>query len=293
MAKRIVLFVLTNILIVATISVVLSILGVGGYATARGLSYGNLVVFCLLWGFGGAFISLALSKVMAKWMMGVKLIEASNTDPDLQWVRQTTLRLARSAGLPAEPEVGYYEADDMNAFATGPSKRRSLVAVSTGLLRRMNRQEAEGVLAHEVAHIANGDMVTMTLLQGVVNAFVMFISRVVVHFLSSFVDEKAQPVVRMLGVFVFEIVLGFLGMIVLATFSRSREYRADRGGARLGGRENMIAALRALQRGVPLAAPAANDSLAAFKIAGGGGLRSLFATHPPLEERIMALESMR
>jgi heat shock protein HtpX len=293
MAKRIVLFLLTNILIVATISVVLSLLGVGSYIGPRGISYGSLVVFCLVWGFGGAFISLLLSKVMAKWMMGVQIIEPNETDADLQWVRQTTLRLAKAAGLPKDPEVGYYEADDMNAFATGPSKRNSLVAVSTGLLRRMNRREAEGVLAHEVAHITNGDMVTMTLLQGVVNAFVMFISRVVVHFLSQFVEEKTQPLVRFAGVLVFEILLGFLGMMVVASFSRAREYRADRGGANLSGRENMIAALRALQR---QAIPAAedNNALAAFKISGGGGgWKAFFSTHPPLEERIRALETMR
>jgi heat shock protein HtpX len=293
MAKRIVLFVLTNILIVATISVVLALLGIGGYTRGTGLSYGSLAVFCLVWGFGGAFISLFLSKIMAKWMMGVQTIEAGEKDPDLQWVRQTTLRLARSAGLPKEPEVGYYESGDMNAFATGPSKRNSLVAVSTGLLRRMNRQEAEGVLAHEVAHIANGDMVTMTLLQGVVNAFVMFISRVVVHFLSQFVEEKTRPLVQFMGVLVFEIVLGFLGMIVVASFSRAREYRADRGGAALGGRENMVAALRALQRQA-LPESRENESLAAFKISGGGGgFLALFSTHPTLEERIAALQSMR
>lgn len=293
MGKRIVLFVLTNILIVATISIVMSVLGVGSWATAKGISYGNLIVFCLLWGFGGAFISLLLSKVMAKWMMGVQIIDAQESDPDLQWVRQTTLRLARSAGLPKDPEVGYYESDDMNAFATGPSKRNSLVAVSTGLLRRMNRNEAEGVLAHEVAHIANGDMVTMTLVQGVVNAFVMFISRVVVHFLSQFVEEKTRPIVQFVGVIVFEIMLGFLGMIVVASFSRAREYRADKGGARLGGRENMIAALQALQRQM-VPAQERNDTLAAFKISGGGGgLMRLFSTHPPLEERIAALQAAR
>lgn len=291
MAKRILLFVLTNILIVATISIVLSVLGVKPYLTAQGINYGSLIVFCLVWGFGGAFISLAISRMMAKWSMGVKLIDRNESDPDLQWVRQTTLRLAQSAGLP-EPEIGYYDSPDMNAFATGPSKSRSLVAVSTGLLSRMNRNEAEGVLAHEVAHIANGDMVTMTLVQGVVNAFVMFISRVVIHAIAQFVDEKQRPIVQFVGVIVFEILLGFLGMMVVAAYSRAREYRADAGGARLGGRENMIGALRALQRQAGI--PVENDALAAFKISGGGGgIARFFSTHPPLEARIAALQSAR
>lgn len=291
MAKRILLFVLTNILIVTTISIVLSLLGVKPYLTAQGINYGSLIVFCLVWGFGGAFISLAISRMMAKWSMGVKLIDRNESDPDLQWVRQTTLRLAQSAGLP-EPEIGYYDSPEMNAFATGPSKSRSLVAVSTGLLRRMNRNEAEGVLAHEVAHIANGDMVTMTLVQGVVNAFVMFISRVVIHAIAQFVDEKQRPIVQFVGVIVFEILLGFLGMMVVAAYSRAREYRADAGGARLGGRENMIGALKALQRQAGM--PVENDALAAFKISGGGGgIARFFSTHPPLEARIAALQAVR
>lgn len=289
--KRIFLFVLTNLLIVTTISIVLNLLGIKPWLQASGIRYGSLLAFCLVWGFGGAFVSLALSRIMAKWMMGVKLIGRSEPDPDFQWVRETTLRYARSAGLP-EPEVGYYESPEMNAFATGPGRSRSLVAVSTGLLRRMNRQEAEGVLAHEVAHIANGDMVTMTLVQGVVNAFVMFISRVVVYALAQIVDEKQRPLVQFAGVVLFEILLGFLGMIVVAAYSRAREFRADRGGARLGGRENMVAALRALQRQTGI--PVQNDSLAAFKIFGGGSaLARLFSTHPPLEARITALQAAR
>lgn len=291
-AKRIFLFMITNILIVATISIVMSVFGVQPWLQAQGINYSGLVVFCLLWGFGGAFISLLLSKVMAKWMMGVKMISAQERDPELQWVRETTLRLAKSAGLPKDPEVGYYDSPEMNAFATGPSKRNSLVAVSTGLLRRMDRREVEGVLAHEVAHVANGDMVTMTLVQGVINAFVMFISRVVVHALAQFVDEKQRWIVQFVGVIVFEILLGMLGMIVVAAFSRAREFRADRGGAMLGGRENMISALRALQRQSGM--PTENDSLAAFKISGGGtGWKRFFSTHPPLEARIHALEMGR
>lgn len=289
LAKRIFLFLITNILIVVTISIVLSVLGVQPWLQANGINYNALIVFCLVWGFGGAFISLLISKMMAKWMMGVKIIDQNVHDPDLQWVRETTLRLAKSAGLPKNPEVGYYDSPEMNAFATGPSKSNSLVAVSTGLLQRMNRKEVEGVLAHEVAHIANGDMVTMTLVQGVVNAFVMFISRVIVHTLSQFLDEKQRPLVQFFGVIFFEIILGILGMMVVAAFSRAREFRADRGGATLGGRENMILALRALQRqtGIPMQ----EDSLSAMKISGGKpGWMQFFSTHPPLEARIAALE---
>lgn len=290
MAKRIFLFMLTNVVIIATISVLMSVLGVQPYLSSNGISYGNLAVFCLLWGFGGAFISLAISRKMAKWSMGVKLIEPGERNPELQWVRETTIRLSRAAGIGKDPEVGYYESDDMNAFATGPGRNRSLVAVSTGLLRRMERREAEGVLAHEVAHIANGDMVTMTLVQGVVNAFVMFISRVIVHFLAQFLEEKQRTLVQFAGVIVFEILLGFLGMMVVAAFSRAREFRADSGGARLGGRENMIAALRALQR--QTLPNDRDDALAAFKISSGGVMRFL-STHPPLEARIAALEMGR
>jgi len=292
LAKRIFLFLLTNILIVATISIVASVFGVQPWLDAQGINYNGLIVFCLLWGFGGAFISLLLSKVMAKWMMGVKIIDPRETTPELQWVRETTLRLAKAAGLPKDPDVGYYDSPEMNAFATGPSRRNSLVAVSTGLLQRMDKREVEGVLAHEVAHIANGDMVTMTLVQGVVNAFVMFISRVLVHTLVQFLDEKQRAVVQFVGVIVFEILLGMLGMVVVAAFSRAREYRADKGGAMLGGRENMIAALKALQRQAGM--PVGNDTLAAFKIFGGGsGWAKFFSTHPPLESRIRALEMGR
>jgi heat shock protein HtpX len=288
MGKRIILFVATNALIIVTLSVVMSVFGVQPWLQANGINWTGLIVLCTVWGFGGSFISLLISRKVAKWSMGVQLISPQESHPDLAWVRETTLRLAKSAGLPKDPEVGVYESPEMNAFATGPSRSRSLVAVSTGLIHTMDRKEVEGVLAHEVAHIANGDMVTMTLVQGVVNAFVMFISRVVVHTLCQFLDEKQRPIVQFLGVIVFEILLSFLGMIVVAAFSRAREYRADSGGARLGGRENMIAALEALRRKQEYAAP--NDSLAAFKIDGKrGGFAKWFSTHPDLGDRIEAL----
>jgi len=291
-AKRIFVFVITNLLIVATISVVLSLLGIQPYLTAQGLDIRSLVAFCLVWGFGGAFISLALSRVMAKWMMGVKVVDPSTTHHEERWILEVVRRLASQAGLPAMPEVGIYDSDEMNAFATGPTKKRALVAVSTGLLRKMDRHEVEGVLAHEVAHIANGDMVTMTLVQGVVNAFVMFFARIIAWSLSQFVDEEKRGIVNFISVLVFEIVFSLLGMIVVAFFSRFREFRADSGGAALVGKAKMSAALSALQRSAGVEAQG-DDAIAAFKIStrNKSGLMALLSTHPPLEERIKRLNA--
>jgi heat shock protein HtpX len=228
---------------------------------------------------------------MAKWMMGVRLISPSTVDPDERWLYQTTARLADQAGLPNIPEVGVFDSADPNAFATGPSKSKALVAVSSGLLKTMNRSEVEGVLAHEVAHIANGDMVTMTLVQGVVNAFVMFFARIVGWAASQAVDEEKRGVVQLLSVIVFQILFGLLGMIVVARFSRRREFRADAGAAALAGKEKMVSALRCLQRyaETPSQAPA---NMAALQIASGrtSGLLALLSTHPPLEERIAKLQ---
>lgn len=190
-AKRVFLFLTVNVLIMVTISLVLNLLGVQPYLTAKGIDYSSLAIFCLLWGFGGAFISLALSKVMAKWMMGVKILDPKTVSgANDRWLIQTVHQLAAKAGLQKMPEVGIYESEELNAFATGPTKNRSLVAVSTGLLDRMDRGEVEGVLGHEIAHIANGDMVTMTLVQGVVNAFVMFFARILAFAVSQLVDEE-------------------------------------------------------------------------------------------------------
>ena len=233
-AKRVFLFVATNILIIATLSTVMSVLGIQPYLDAKGINYQSLTIFCLLWGFGGAFISLALSRIMAKWMMGVKVIDPQTTDHELQNLVQKVYGFARKAGIEKMPEVGYYEADDLNAFATGPTKNRALVAVSTGLLRNMSESELDGVLAHEVAHIANGDMVTMTLVQGVVNTFVMFLARVIGFFASQFVSEDKRNIVQFGVVIGLEILLGVLGMIVVSFFSRRREYRADSGEAMAG-----------------------------------------------------------
>ena len=280
--KRVFLFMAVNLLVMLTISVVLQFLGVGHYLSARGVDYRSLAVFCLVWGMGGAFISLALSRVMAKWSMGVKVLDPRSGDA----LVETVHALARRAGLPAMPEVGIYDSPEPNAFATGPTRSRSLVAVSTGLLESMNKDELEGVLAHEVAHIANGDMVTMTLVQGVVNAFVMFLARIIAFALSRG-DRDSRGMDRM-TVFALEMVLGVLGMVVVAWFSRHREFRADAGSAKLGGREKMIAALQALQR--RFEPHDEQEAFATLKIAGGrGGFLALISTHPPIKDRIEAL----
>lgn len=298
-AKRVFLFVAVNVLVVATISVVLSLLGVRPYLTARGIDYTSLAVFCLVWGFGGAFISLGLSRVMAKWSMGVKLIDPSTPDPGAQELVSTVHRLAQAAGLRVMPQVGVYESEEVNAFATGPTKNRSLVAVSTGLLRRMRRDEVEGVLGHEVAHVANGDMVTMTLVQGVVNAFTMFLARVLAFFVAQLFrrDEDeggVSSLVYFVATLVFDIAFSILGSVVVAWFSRLREFRADAGGAQLAGRDRMVAALEGLQRTFNVVDPHANQAaVQTLKISGHPtGLMRFFSTHPPLETRIARLKSM-
>jgi heat shock protein HtpX len=290
-AKRIGLFIGVNLLIVLTITTVTSLLGVRPYLSARGIDLGALATFCTIWGFGGAFISLAISRISAKWMMGVQVIDPQTRDPNERWLIDTVYRLAKGAKLPAMPQVGVYDSDEVNAFATGPTKSRALVAVSSGLLARMNADEAEGVLGHEVAHVANGDMVTMTLVQGVVNAFVMFFARVIAWTVSQFVDERMRHWVHFGAVILFEIVFSILGMFVVAAFSRAREYRADAGGATLAGRANMIAGLRKLKRTLELTDDS-QPSLATMKISSGksGGLMAWLSTHPDLDDRIRRLE---
>jgi len=241
--KRILLFLATNLAVMITLSIVLSLLGVTGYITPSGLDYSALMVFSLIWGMGGAFISLQMSRFMAKMAMSVQLVDGTSGQPELDWLHQTVGHLSRKAGLPM-PEVGIYDSPEVNAFATGPSKSRSLVAVSTGLLRSMRREEVEGVLAHEVAHIANGDMVTLTLIQGVVNAFVLFFSRIIANLVRQMVDEKISSLVFFVTTIVFDIAFGILGSMVVAWFSRAREFRADAGGAQLAGKANMIGALQ-------------------------------------------------
>ena len=293
MAKRIFLFMLTNILVVATISIIMSVLGIGNYLTATGINYPALMIFCLIWGFVGSGISLLLSKFMAKKMMGVQIVDDRGQYGEL--VRKVHM-MARQAGIEKMPEVGVYHSSEVNAFATGPSKNNSLVAVSTGLLSQMNTDEVDGVLAHEVAHVANGDMVTMALIQGVVNAFVMFFARIAAFAVQNFLNgesEDDQPVgggfAYMMTVFVFEIAFSFLGMFVVAYFSRAREYRADKGGAQFAGKYKMIAALKRLQQKIDLVDDS-QDAVKTMKISSRKGLMNFLSTHPSLEDRIATLE---
>ena len=287
MGKRIFLFLVTNLAIILTLSVVVSVLGVAG-----GPDLGSLAVFCLIWGMGGAFISLQMSRWIAKRATGVHLIDGRTGDPQLDWLYQTVERLTRQANLPM-PEVGVYNSGEVNAFATGPSKSRSLVAVSAGLMRAMRPEEIEGVLAHEVAHIANGDMVTMTLLQGVMNAFVMFFARVIASVITRSDDERrGGGGMYFLVVIVLQIVLGILASLVTAWFSRHREFRADAGGAHLAGRERMLGALRRLAANHELV-DTQHQALATMKINGLPAWMALFSSHPPLEQRIAALQNQR
>ena len=288
--KRILLFLGTNLAIVFVLSITMRLLGVEPYLTAQGLNLGSLLIFAAVMGFGGSLISLAISKWSAKKAMGVHVIEAPSNSTEF-WLVDTIRKYSQQAGI-RMPEVGIYDSPDVNAFATGMSKNSSLIAVSTGLLQKMTRQEAEAVLGHEVAHAANGDMVTLALIQGVVNTFVMFLSRVIGNVVDRvvFKNENGHGPAFFVTMIVAELVLGILASIIVMYFSRQREFRADRGGASLAGRQNMIAALERLNSLHPQPLP---DKMAAFGIAGGigGGFKRLFMTHPPLEERIAALRA--
>jgi len=291
MVKRIVLFLITNILVMLTITILVEVLGLGRGLGGGGLA--GLMIFCLVWGMAGSLISLALSRVMAKRMMGVQVIDPSTVDPTERTLVEIVHGLARGARLPALPEVGIYDSPEVNAFATGPTKSRALVAVSSGLLGRMNRDEVEGVLGHEITHVANGDMVTMTLLQGVVNAFVLFFARVVAMAVSQNVRQESRGMVNFLVVIVLQIVLSLLGALVVAAFSRWREFRADHGGATLAGTPKMIAALERLRRNAEMV-DTSHEALATLKIAGAPSrFMTLLASHPPLEERIARLQQYR
>ena len=299
MLKRIFLFIALNFLVVFMITIVLNLFNVQPYLDAQGINYKELMTFCFIWGMGGAFISLALSRVMAKWMMGVQLIDPHTHDPEQRQLLDLVYTLAKRAQLPAIPEVGLYRSNEVNAFATGPTRSRALVAVSTGLLSRMKEKEIEGVLGHEISHIANGDMVTMTLLQGVVNAFVMFLARVLALLLSGFGRNRQNSssggsyMSFVMFTYLFQFVFMLLGSLLIAAYSRYREFRADAGGARLAGKESMISALQSLRALQEIRDPKVeNPAMAAFKISHvrKSGLATLFATHPPLEERIERLK---
>ena len=288
--KRVFLFLATNIAVLVVLSIVLSLIGFEGILDEQGvdLDLGQLLIFAALFGFGGSFISLAISKWSAKRMTGAKVITQPSS-PVETWLFETVRRQAREAGI-GMPEVAIYDAPEPNAFATGARRDHALVAVSTGLLRGMKREEVEAVLAHEVSHVANGDMVTLTLIQGVVNTFVIFFSRVIGHLVDRLVfrTERGHGPGFWIVTIVAQIFLGILASIIVMWFSRQREFRADAGGARLAGRERMIGALESLKQGHNATLP---DQLAAFGISGhrASGFKRLFMTHPPLDERIAAL----
>ena len=290
--KRVVLFLATNLAVMLVLSLVTSLLGVNKFLTANGLNLGMLLVFAAVIGFGGSLISLMMSKMMAKWSTGARVIESPSNSTEV-WLVDTVGRLAQRAGLPM-PEVAIYDGEP-NAFATGASKNSSLVAVSTGLLQSMTREEAEAVLAHEVAHIANGDMVTLTLIQGVVNTFVVFISRVIGYAVDSFLrkgEENSGPGIGyMVTSMICEVIFGVLASVIVAYFSRQREFRADAGAAQLMG--SAMPMQNALRRLGSLHTEPLPQSMAASGIAGGSSWMALFSSHPPLEERIAALNSVR
>ncbi len=294
MFKRIALLILTNFAVMAAITVVINVLGALGVFGHGAFfqHYGPLVVMSGIVGFGGSFISLLASKWIAKWTTGARVIEVPQTS-DEAWLLQTVQQLAARAGV-GTPEVAIYESPELNAFATGASRNRSLVAVSSGLLNRMNRSEVEAVLGHELSHVANGDMVTLTLLQGVLNTFVFFLSRVIGGLIDSALrgrddERRGGGIGYFVSTLVAQLVLGFLAMLIIAAFSRYREFRADRGGANLAGREKMIAALRRLGSQEESLLP---KSMAAFGI-NGGGVVGLLRSHPPITERIQALQGER
>ena len=290
--KRIILFLATNLAIVLVLSITMRLLGVEPYLNENGLNLGSLLIFAAVMGFGGSVISLAISKWMAKKSMGVRVIDAPSNTTEF-WLVETVRKYSADAGIKM-PEVGIFDTPEVNAFATGMSRNSSLVAVSSGLLQQMSKGEAEAVIGHEIAHVANGDMVTLALIQGVVNTFVMFFSRVIGHLVDKIVfkTERGQGPAFFVTMIVAELVLGVLASIIVMWFSRKREFRADMGGASLAGQQNMIGALERLASLHPAPLP---EKMAAFGIAGGGasGIKRLFMTHPPLEERIAALKAVR
>ena len=290
--KRILLFIVTNLAVLLVLTIVARLLGLDTWLAVHGQCFGGLLVWAALFGFGGAFISLAMSKMQAKMFMGVQVI-GDSPDPTEQWLLAVVERHARAVGV-GMPEVGIFDSPAPNAFATGASRNSALVAVSTGLLQRMNREEIEAVLGHEMTHVANGDMVTLTLIQGIVNTFVLFLARVVGNIVDRavFRSEDGRGIASYLTFYVLQIVFGLLATPLVMWFSRQREFRADRGGAQLAGTGNMIAALEDLKRG---SEPLPAQQFAAFGItdaAAVSGLKRLFMSHPPLDERIAALRAL-
>jgi heat shock protein HtpX len=290
--KRTFLFLATNIAIMLVLGIVLQLLGIESVLDEQGvdLNLESLLIFSAIFGMGGSFISLLLSKWMAKRMMGAQVITEPRTQTE-QWLVQRVSHHAQAAGI-GMPEVAIFESPDPNAFATGASRNKALVAVSTGLLRGMQQNEADAVIGHEISHIANGDMVTLTLIQGVVNTFVIFFSRIIGHAVDRIVfkTERGHGPAFFITSIVAQILLGIAASAIVMWFSRQREFRADEGGARLAGGENMIAALKRLQGAPDI--QELPDQMGAFAIAGGKrSLAQLFSSHPPLEDRIAALEA--
>ena len=288
--KRVFLFLVTNIAVILVLSIVVKLLGVDQVLSANGINYTSLLIFAAVIGFGGSFISLAMSKWMAKRSTGAQVIMQPRSDAEI-WLTNTVQKHASQAGI-GMPEVAVFESDSPNAFATGMNKNKALVAVSTGLLRTMKRDEVEAVLGHEISHVANGDMITLSLIQGVVNTFVIFLSRIVGYFVDRVIlkNEEGHGIGFFMTNIVAQIVFGILASIIVMWFSRKREYLADAGGAKLAGAGSMIAALESLQRGAIEPLP---GQMKAFGIAGKpstSGLKLLFMTHPPLEDRIEALK---
>lgn len=290
MGKRIFYFLLTNVLVLLTISIILSLIPGGlNYINSGTIDFGTLLIFSAVVGFTGSFISLGISRWMAKRMMGVRVIDPDRPATEYErTVVEKVHRLSRAAGLTHMPEVGIYESPEVNAFATGPTKKRSLVAVSTGLLEEMDDDAVEGVIAHEVAHIANGDMVTMTLLQGVVNTFVVFLARIAAFIASRFVREELAPIVHFIAIIIFQILFSILGSLVVFAYSRHREFHADRGGADLAGKDKMRHALESLKAYSNRIKTEEDTSIATLKI-NGQKKSSIFSTHPDLDERISRL----
>ncbi len=290
MGKRIFYFLLTNVLVLATISIIFTLIpGTWNYIGPDGtIQFGTLLIFSAVIGFTGSFISLAMSRWMAKKMMGVRVLDPNGAlSQSEREVVEKVHRLSRAAGLMHMPEVGIYDSREVNAFATGPSKKRSLVAVSTGLLHEMDDDAIEGVIAHEVAHVANGDMVTMTLLQGVVNTFVVFLARIAAFAVTRFVKEELAPIVHFLAIIFFQIIFSILGSLVVYAYSRHREYHADRGGADLAGKDKMKHALESL-KAYANRVRGDDTSVSTLKI-NGKRKSSIFSTHPDLNERIRRL----
>lgn len=298
MFKRTFLFLATNLLVIATISIITSVLGLNVFLSRHGIDYKTLAIFCLFWGMTGSLISLFLSKIMAKFSMGVVVINPHNATPNERNLLEIVHALAQKAGLNQMPEVGVYPSPELNAFATGYSRDHSLVAVSSGLLNSMNRDEIEAVLGHEISHVANGDMVTLTLVQGVVNAFSLFLSRVAAYAASAALSRNDDNNAHEISYFtyylfsmVFDVLFTLLGSILVAAFSRWREFRADHGGASLAGRDKMIAALQRLKAGADMEDDRA-PALAAFKISHHPAWLEIFSSHPPIDKRIERLAKM-